>query len=127
MMRRRFVPSLLPARAARLRPGPRARVSLTADIARSDATKQSSFLCAAKLDCFASVQPGDMTDGCSETWLTRQNWQDSSNKGASHAVARGVCHGPATRVRNACQAGWSKPAEAVPAVQHQCPDRIQVD
>src|SRR5262245_35196847 len=73
------------------------------------------------------VQPGDMTDGCSETWLTRQNWQDSSNKGASHAVARGVCHGPATRVRNACQAGWSKPAEAVPAVQHQCPDRIQVD
>src|SRR5262245_21869940 len=77
--------------------------------------------------CERSVQPGDMTDGCSETWLTRQNWQDSSNKGASHAVARGVCHGPATRVRNACQAGWSKPAEAVPAVQHQCPDRIQVD
>src|SRR3977135_110969 len=79
------------------------------------------------MDCFATVQPGDIAYTCSETWLTHQNRLDSSNKGASHAVARGVCRGPAKRVCDAYQARGSEPSATVPAVRDQCPDWLQVD
>ena len=41
-----------------------------------------------------SVQPGDMADGCSGTWLTHHAGMDSAVMEAIHAVARGVDHGP---------------------------------
>ncbi len=44
-----------------------------------------------------AVQPGNMTDGCSGTWLTLHHCVVSAAKEAVHAAAQGVCHGPRTR------------------------------
>src|SRR5579883_2749654 len=72
---------------------------------RAQAPRQSnpgSFL---RRDWIASlaVRPGDIAYTCSGTWLTRQNWLDSSNEGASHAVAKDVCHRSTKRICNACE------------------------
>ena len=63
---------------------------------RKSENKSEGKVDMARITCAEYVRPGDITYTCSETWLTAQNRLDSSNEGASHAVARGFCYGPAT-------------------------------
>jgi hypothetical protein len=55
-------------------------------IARSEAD-EAIHRAAQKNGLLRFCLAGDMTDECSETWLTRQDRLDSSNKGASPTSA----------------------------------------
>src|SRR6188508_2143449 len=72
----------------------------------------------------SSIRPGDMGNGCSETWVTHCRHGEAQE--AEHAMAQGVPHGSEERVDSAVAAGCREPAGAVPAVRDQPEDRLQM-